>query len=375
MAKRDYYEVLGVNRNASEAEIKKAYRRLAIQYHPDKNPDDEEGEARFKEISEAYSVLADAQKRAAYDQFGHAGVDGNAGGNGGGFSEGFGFGGSPFGDIFEDLFGDMFSGGGGRRGRGHRGDDLRYNLTISFEEAAFGTEKEVEIPQLQPCETCGGSGAKPGTGRRTCGTCKGMGQVRYQQGFFSLSRPCPDCKGSGQVVDAPCPDCHGSGRVRGSKNLSLRIPPGVETGTRLKMRGEGEAGTQGSPAGDLYVVITVQEHPLFNRSGQDIICEIPISFPQAALGTELEVPTLEGKVKMKVPAGTQSGKVMRLPNRGMKSLQGHDRGDQLVTLRVETPTRLNSRQKELLEEFAQISGEDVHPHGKSFLDKVKEFFD
>jgi len=371
LAKRDYYEVLGVNRNASETEIKKAYRKLALKHHPDKNPGDKEAEEVFKEASEAYAVLSDSQKRAQYDQFGHAGM------NGGGFSEGFGGfgGGSPFEDIFGDIFGDIFSGGGGaRRGRGRRGDDLRYNLTITFEEAAFGHETNIEVPRHQTCSTCSGSGSRPGSQPVTCPTCRGAGQVRHQQGFFSLTRPCPDCGGEGRIIKDPCPDCRGTGRVREKRSLSIKIPAGVETGNRLKLSGEGEAGAQGGPPGDLYVVITVKDHPIFQRDGRDVICEVPISFPQAALGHELEVPTLEGKVKLKIPAGTQSGKVLRLPGKGIPSLQGYGRGDQLVVVRVETPSRMTARQRELLEEFARESGEEVHPMGKGFFDKVKEMF-
>ncbi|WP_225073490.1 molecular chaperone DnaJ [Desulfuromonas sp. CSMB_57] len=369
MEKRDYYEILGVHRNASDTEIKKAYRKLALQFHPDKNAGDKEAEDRFKEISEAYSVLSDPQKRVTYDQYGHAGL-----GNGGGFSSG-GFGGSPFEDIFGDLFGDIFGGRARSRGRGRRGDDLRYNLSIKFEEAAFGLETKIQIPRYETCATCQGSGARPGTSPRTCQVCHGAGQVRYQQGFFSLTRPCPECGGEGQVIDQPCDDCRGSGRIRGKKTISLKIPAGVETGSRLKLTGEGEPGIQGGPPGDLYVVLSVQEHPLFQREGQDVICEIPISFPQAALGCELEVPTLTEKISIKVPAGTQSGKVVSLPGKGFPSLQGYNRGDQLVVLRVETPTRLTGRQKELLEEFAREGGEEVHPMGKSFLEKVRELFD
>ncbi|PLX92724.1 MAG: molecular chaperone DnaJ [Desulfuromonas sp.] len=372
MAKRDYYEVLGVNRNASEAEIKKAYRRLAVKYHPDKNPGNKEAEETFKEVSEAYAVLVDNQKRATYDQFGHAGMDGRGGG---GFSSG-GFGGSPFEDIFGDIFGDIFSGGGSsRRGRGQRGDDLRYNLEVTFEEAAFGTEKSVKIPRHHSCEACGGSGAKAGTSPTTCSTCNGMGQVRYQQGFFQMTRPCPDCGGSGTQIQDPCPECRGTGRVKAKRNLSLKIPAGVETGTRLKLSGEGESGVHGGPAGDLYVVITVAEHPIFKRDGRSVICEIPISFVQAALGCELEVPTLDGKVKLKVPSGTQSGKVLKLAGKGISDIHGYRRGDQLVVLRVETPTQLTGRQKELLEEFAREGGEEVNPMGKGFFEKVKEMFD
>lgn len=367
MEKRDYYEVLEVHRNASEIEIKKAYRRLAVKFHPDKNSGNKEAEDKFKEISEAYQVLSDPQQRVAYDQYGHAGL-------GGGFAS-RGFEGSPFEDIFGDIFGDIFSNRGGRSGRGRRGDDLRYNLDISFEDAAFGVETNIQFPRNETCVPCGGSGAKPGSQPRTCPVCRGAGQVRYQQGFFSLTRPCPECAGEGQIIDQPCGDCGGSGRVKGKKSLSLKIPAGVETGSRLKLTGEGEPGLQGGPPGDLYIVLTVQEHALFEREGQNIVCEIPISFPQATLGCELEVPTLKEKVSIKVPPGTQSGKVVQLPGQGFPSLQGYGRGDQLVILRVETPTQLTARQKELLEEFAKEGGEDIHPMGKSFLEKVKELFD
>lgn len=369
MSKRDYYEILGVNQNASETEIKKAYRKLAIQHHPDKNQGDKAAEEKFKELSEAYAILSDAQQRVTYDQFGHAGFEG------GGFSSGgFNSGGTPFEDIFGDIFGDIFS-GQTRRGRGRRGDDLRYNLTISFAEAAFGLETKIQIPQHQACESCNGSGAAEGSKPRTCDTCRGAGQVRFQQGFFSLTRPCPECAGEGKIIDKPCGDCRGSGRIRSKKSISLKIPAGVETGTRLKMSSEGEAGEKGGPPGDLYVVISVDDHPIFQREGREVICEVPISFSQAALGCELQVPTLDGKVKMKIPAGTQSGKVLKLAGKGIPSLQGYGRGDQLVVIRVETPSKLTGRQKELLEEFAHEGGEDVNPLGKSFFDKVKELFD
>jgi molecular chaperone DnaJ len=371
LSKRDYYEVLGVHRNASETEIKKAYRKLAIQFHPDKNAGDKQAEDKFKEISEAYSVLSDTQQRVIYDQYGHAGL--NGGGGGGSYSSG-GFSGTPFEDLFGDLFGDIFGNRGGQRSRGRRGDDLRYNLSISFEEAAFGLETKIQIPRYQTCGTCNGIGAKPGTSPRVCATCQGAGQVRIQQGYFSLTRPCPDCHGEGQIIDQPCAECHGSGRVRGKRTLSLKIPAGVETGSRLKLSAEGEPGLHGGPPGDLYVVISVKDHPLFQRDGQNIICEIPISFPQAALGCELEVPTLTEKLNIKVPAGTQSGKVIKLANYGFPSLQGYNRGDQLVVLRVEVPTSLTDRQKELLEEFAREGGEEIHPMGKTFFAKVKELF-
>lgn len=371
MSKRDYYKILGVNRNASETEIKKAYRKLAIQYHPDKNPGDKEAESKFKELSEAYAILSDSQKRATYDQFGHAGVNGGGGFSGGGFD----FGGAPFEDLFGDIFGDIFGGGSRRSGRGQRGDDLRYNLTISFEEAAFGTEKKLQLPRKQACDNCNGTGARPGTQAQTCSTCRGAGQVRYQQGFFTMTRPCPDCRGEGKIITDPCPECRGTGYVKQKRSLSLKVPAGVENGTRLKLNGEGEAGAQGGPPGDLYVAISVEEHPIFQREGQDILCEVPISFVQAALGCDLEVPTLEGRYSLKVPAGTQTGKVFKLSGKGIVSLQGYGRGNQLVILKVEVPTKLNSRQKELLEDFAKESGEDIHPQGKGFFDKVKELFD
>jgi molecular chaperone DnaJ len=368
--KRDYYEILEINQNASETEIKKAYRRLAVKYHPDKNAGDKAAEEKFKELSEAYAVLSDAQQRATYDQYGHAGM-----GGGGGFSSGgFNFGGTPFEDMFGDIFSDIFGGGGGRS-RGRRGDDLRYNLTISFEEAAFGMETKVQVPRHQSCETCDGSGAAVGTSSRTCDTCGGHGQVRIQQGFFSLTRPCPDCAGEGTVIDSPCAECHGQGRIRRNKSISLKIPAGVETGTRLKLKNEGESGVQGGSPGDLYVVLTVSDHPIFQREGREVICEVPISYVQAALGCEMEVPTLDGKMKIKVPVGTQSGKILKLAGKGIPSLQGYGRGDQLIIVRVETPIGLTARQKELLEEFAKEGGEEIHPLGKSFLDKVKDLFD
>ncbi|HEX9024656.1 MAG TPA: molecular chaperone DnaJ [Geobacteraceae bacterium] len=367
--KRDYYEVLGIHRNASETEIKKAFRKLAIQHHPDKNPGDKEAEEKFKELTEAYEVLSDPQKRAQYDQFGHAGLGQGAGGfYGGGFGAG-----SPFGDIFSDIFGDIFGGGGGRqRSRGRRGDDLQYTMEISFEEAAFGVENKIDIPYAKRCDNCAGSGAKPGTEAKTCPTCRGAGQVRFQQGLFSISRTCSHCNGEGRVVETPCPICRGSGSIRDRKTLSVKVPAGVETGNRLKLVGEGGQGTKGGPNGDLYVLITVKEHPIFTREGNDVICEIPISFTQAALGCEIEVPSLDGKVSLKIPEGTQSAKTFRLRNKGIPTLQGYGRGDQLVVIRVETPVNLTRKQKELLEEFARISGETTQPMSKRFFDKVKD---
>jgi molecular chaperone DnaJ len=361
--------VLDVHRNASETEIKKAFRKVAIKHHPDKNPGDKAAEDRFKEATEAYEILSDPQKRAQYDQYGHAGVSGAGGFSSGGFGAG-----TPFGDIFGEMFGDIFGGGGGGRGRSHgkRGDDLLYNMEISFEEAAFGVENKIEIPFAKRCATCNGSGAKPGTDPKTCPACRGAGQVRYQQGFFSVSKTCGQCNGEGKVVDNPCPDCRGKGSTKDTKTLSVKIPGGVETGSRLKVTGEGGQG-KGGPNGDLYVAINVRDHAIFQREDNNVICEIPISFIQAALGCELDVPTLDGKVAMKIPDGTQSGKIYRLKGKGIPSLQGYGRGDQLVVVRIETPTNLNKIQKELLEEFARISGEDIHPLKKGFLDKVMDF--
>ncbi|HBG04903.1 MAG: molecular chaperone DnaJ [Geobacteraceae bacterium GWC2_58_44] len=363
--KHDYYELLEVNRNASEAEIKKAYRRLAVKYHPDKNAGDKASEDKFKEVSEAYEILSDAEKRARYDQFGHAAV------GGGGFSSG-GFGaGSPFGDIFGDIFGEVF-GGRQKATRGRRGDDLQYNMEVSFEEAAFGVEKKIDLPYAKRCDACGGSGAKAGTTPKTCPTCQGAGQMRFQQGFFSVSKTCSHCNGEGRVVDHPCLTCRGSGTVRDKKTISVKVPAGVETGIRLKLTGEGGQGTKGGPNGDLYVALSVREHSLFRREDNDVVCEIPISFTQAALGCEIEVPTLDGKVNMKIPEGTQSGAVFRMRGKGIPALQGYGRGDHLVVAKVETPTNLNRQQRELLEELARISGEDANPMRKNFFSKVMD---
>ena len=365
-AKKDYYELLGVPRNASEDEIKKAYRKLALQYHPDRNPGDKQSEENFKEVSEAYQILSDAEKRAKYDQFGHA-----AFGDGSPFPGGFDFT-AGFEDVFGDIFGEFF-GGGARRGRG-RGEDLRYNLTLKFEEAVSGIEKKIKIPRHGPCDTCHGSGAKAGTAPQTCPTCRGRGQVSFQQGFFSVSRTCSTCQGQGTIVKDPCANCGGSGRLRKLHTLNVKIPAGVDTGSRLKLRSEGESAPAGGAPGDLYVVIQVEPHPIFIRENLDILCDVPISIAQAALGAEIDVPTLNGKVKMKIPPGTQSGKVFRMKGKGVNDVQGYHQGDQHVRVSVETPTHLTARQKELLKEFATAGGEDVNPMAKGFLDKMKDLF-
>ncbi len=370
MTKRDYYEVLGVERNASESEIKKAYRRLAMKYHPDRNPDDQESLTRFREAKEAFEVLSDSQKRAAYDQFGHAGVDASQGAGGAG-----GFGGADFADIFGDVFGDIF--GGGRR-RSTRGADLRYDLEISLEEAVQGVEREIRVPTLVQCETCGGSGAKPGSTPRTCNTCGGQGQVRMQQGFFSIQQTCPTCRGKGQMIDDPCGDCRGSGRRQQEKTLSVTIPPGVDTGDRIRLSGEGEAGDRGSPAGDLYVEVRVKPHPIFERDGNDLVCDVPVDIATAALGGEVEVPTLDGRVKLKISAGTQSERVFRLRGKGVRPVRGGPPGDVLCRVRVETPVHLTPRQKELLQELQESLHEGTTRHSprqKSWLDGVRKFFE
>ncbi len=371
--KRDYYEVLGVTRSANDEELKKAYRRLAIQFHPDRNPGDKQAEEKFKELNEAYQILSEPERRAQYDRFGHAAFQGPQGPGGFGgfdFTQGFE-------EVFSDIFGDFFGTGRGRsRSRSRRGDDLRYDLEVEFEEAARGSEKTVKFQRLTLCESCNGSRARGGSeGARTCPNCRGTGQVRTQQGFFSISTTCGQCRGEGTIIADPCPKCQGQGRVRKPVSLSVKIPPGVDNGSRLKLRNEGEAGFGGGPNGDLYVVVHVKEHALFVRQDNDVVIEVPVSFPQGALGAEIDVPTLEGKIKLKVPAGTQSGKVLRLKGKGFTDLHGYGRGDQLVRIVVETPRRLTARQRELLEEFAKLSGEDVnHPMAKGFVDKLKEMF-
>ena len=367
--KRDYYETLGVSRDVSSDELKKAYRKLAMKHHPDRNPGDKSAEDKFKEASEAYQVLSDPERRAQYDRFGHAAFEPGAG------FGGFDFSTAGFEDIFSDIFGDFFGTARGRgRGRAQRGEDLRYDLEIHFEDAVFGAERMINVPRLATCETCGGKGTKGGVARTTCSACRGTGQLRFQQGFFTIAKTCGQCGGQGSVIKDPCRSCSGSGVTQKAQSLNIKIPPGVDSGSRLKLRGEGEAGRNGGPAGDLYVVINVEEHPLFTRQDNDIVCEVPISFAQAALGAEIEVPTIEGKLKMKVAAATQSGTVLRLRGKGVPDLRGSGRGDQLVRVVVETPRKLTPRQRELLEEFARSSGEEVNPLTKGFFDKVKEMF-
>jgi len=370
LAKRDYYDILGVARSAADEELKKSYRKLALEFHPDRNPDDLEAEERFKEASEAYAVLSDPEKRRAYDRFGFEGV--GAGGPGG--FQGGDF--AAFGDLFNDLFGDLFGArmGGRRQGRGQRGADLRYTHDIVLSDVLNGVETSISIPRMLRCDPCAGSGARPGTAPETCARCGGSGQAIFQQGLFRISRPCDACRGEGRVVRDPCKSCRGSGRVEGERSIKVRIPPGVEDGMRLRVAGEGEAGIASGPPGDLYVVIRLAPHPLFVREGADLICEVPIPFVQAALGAEIEVPTLEGKVVLRVAEGTQSGKLLRLRGKGLPSLSGGARGDQLVRIFVEVPSRLTARQRELLEGFAAETSTEVSPVTKGFLDKLRDLF-
>ena len=371
--KRDYYEVLGVNRDASDEDIKKAYRKLAMKHHPDRNPDSKESEERFKEAKEAYEVLTEPEKRRAYDAYGHAGVNPQMGMGG---AEAAGFGG--FAEAFGDIFSDIFGGGQGRgRSSVYRGADLRYNLEIALEQAARGTETKIRIPTMEACETCHGSGAKPGTHPKTCETCHGSGTVRISQGFFSIQQTCPTCHGSGKMVSDPCATCRGAGRIKKHKTLSVKIPPGVDEGDRIRLSGEGESGVNGGPPGDLYVVMHLKPHAVFEREGDDLHCEMPISFTQAAIGGEIEIPTLDGSAKIKVPAETQTGQVFRLRGKGIKGVRSSYPGDLLCEVVVETPVRLTDRQKELLRELEDINradGSRHNPRAKSFMDKVREFF-
>jgi molecular chaperone DnaJ len=365
--KRDYYEVLGTERNASEEELKKAYRKLALKFHPDRNPGDKQAEDQFKEINEAYSVLADAEKRKQYDHFGHAGP---AGAGGFDFSQGGGFS-DIFGDIFEEFFGG--SPGQGRR-RAQRGNDLRYNMTISFEEAIFGKEAKIKLRRPEPCEGCKGTGAKDGS-TKVCTTCGGAGQLRFQQGLFAVSRTCTACRGEGRIIKEACPQCHGEKYTTRDKTISVKIPPGVETGSRLRVTGEGETGFNGGPSGDLYVVLTVQEHPQFVREGDNILCEVPITFIKAILGGKVEAPTIKGATVVKIPPGTQDGKIFRLKGLGFPNLRGYGIGDELVKIKVEIPTKLTPKQKELLEEYAKASGEPIEADSGKLFEKVKNLFE
>lgn len=372
MAKEDFYKLLGVDRNASDAEIKKSYRSMAMKFHPDRNADNPEAaEVKFKQIKEAYEILSDPKKRAAYDQFGHAGVDQSMGGRPGG-----GFGAESFGDVFGDVFGDIF--GGGRRNTAQRGDDLRYNLELSLEEAVAGTEAKIRIPVAVACGECAGSGAKKGTSPVICSMCHGHGQVRMQQGFFSVQQACPTCRGTGKQIKDPCGKCHGQGRVQESKTLSAKIPAGVDTGDRIRLSGEGEAGERGAPAGDLYVQIQVRDHAIFTRDGANLYCEVPISFVTACLGDDIHVPTLDGKVSLKIPPETQTGKLFRLRGKGVKPVRGGAVGDLLCKVQIETPVNLTKEQKSLVEQLGQSlsgGGKKHNPQEHSWTDGVKSFFD
>lgn len=375
-AKEDFYKLLGVSKNASEAEIKQSYRKMAMKYHPDRNKDNpEEAEIKFKQIKEAYEILSDSKKRAAYDQFGHAGVDPSMGGGRGGF----GGGAENFSDIFGDVFGDIF--GGGRqqqRSSVQRGSDVLYNLELTLEEAVGGTETTLKVPVLTTCGECSGSGAKKGSSPITCSTCHGHGQVRMQQGFFSVQQACPTCRGTGKQIKDPCPKCYGQGRVKETKTLSVKVPSGVDTGDRIRLAAEGEAGINGGPSGDLYVQVKVKDHPIFTRDGANLYCEVPISYPTACLGGEIEVPTLDGKVMLKIPAETQTGKLFRLRGKGVKPVRGGAVGDLLCRVQLETPVHLTKEQRALIEQLATSlsgGGKKHSPQEHGFIDGVKSFFD
>ena len=373
VSKADYYEVLGVSRDVSDQELKSAYRKQAMKYHPDRNPGNHAAEEKFKQASEAYQVLSDADKRAAYDRYGHAGVS----------AAGGGFNGSPFaggvdiGDIFGDLFGEMFNvgGGGSRRGsRQQRGDDLRFDLTVNFEAALFGSETEVKIRRLETCGACNGRGSSSGRGPTTCGQCQGRGQVRYQQGFFSVARTCGACGGTGQIIGDPCQTCRGETRVTKELKLNVKVPPGVENGTRIRYAGEGDAGRSGGPRGDLYVVLSIQPHDFFERDGQDLHCVVPISFPQAALGAEIKIPALDGEVTIKIPEGTQSGKQLRVRGKGIPLLNENGRGDLIVQVLVQVPRKLSRTQRELVAKLAETMAVDNRPSSPSLMEKMKDLF-
>jgi len=375
MSKRDYYEVLGVAKNASDDELKKAYRKLAMKYHPDRNPGDAAAEEKFKEAKEAYEMLSDPEKRAAYDRFGHAGVDPNAGGGAGG---GFG----NFSDAFGDIFGDIFGAAGGRGGGGgrsnvYRGSDLRYSMEITLEQAASGFTTEIKVPSWETCDTCDGSGAKPGTKAETCKTCSGQGQVRMQQGFFSIQQTCPTCRGTGKTIPNPCTACDGVGRTRKQKTLEVKIPAGIDDGMRIRSSGNGEPGLNGGPSGDLYVEVSIKPHRVFQREGDDLHCEVPVSFARAALGGSIDVPTLNGKASFDLPEGTQTGKTFRLRSKGIRNVRSSVAGDLYCHVVVETPVKLNDRQRKILEDFEASleEGGDRHsPQSKSWMEKVRDFF-
>ncbi len=379
MSQRDYYELLGVSRSADDAEIKKAYRKMAMKYHPDRNPGDTEAEEHFKDIQRAYAALSDPQKRAAYDQFGHAGVDGAAGGGFGGGFGGAGFGG--FGDVFGDIFENIFSQGQGRgqhQSRAQRGADLQIGIELTLEEAALGKQVEITVPRHVVCKTCDATGAKKGSKPKRCETCDGVGQVRIQQGFFSIQQTCPSCHGAGDVITEPCSDCRGQGRVREQKKLTVKIPPGVDQGDRVRLPGEGEAGAHGGPSGDLYVQVAIKKHAIFTRQENDLLCEVPISFVTAALGGSIEVPTLEGRVTLKIPAETQTNKTFRMRGKGMKSVRSSAKGDLLCKVVIETPISLQREQKEMLEKFQISLDNSKHghsPRSSSWFDGVKKFFE
>lgn len=365
MAKRDYYDVLGVSKDSDDKTIKKAYKRLAMKHHPDRNTDNKEAaETKFKEIQEAYAVLSDGQKRQTYDQFGHDAVNGNAAGGGNPFG-----GGAGFGDIFNDFF------GGGGRQPDNSGDDLQYNLEINLKQAVEGATVKIKVPKDEACDTCHGTGAKPGTSVKTCTTCGGAGQVQMQQGFFAVQRPCPKCSGTGEIIESPCPSCYGKGTKRVQKTLSVKIPAGVDTGNRIRLSGEGGAGTRGGASGDLYVEIHVKNHNIFSREGSNLYVSVPVDFVTATLGGSVEVPTIDGKLKIKIPEGTQSGKSFRLKGKGVPSLRGGAKGDLMAKIHIETPVNLSSKQKELLKEFGETCGKKHHPEGNGFFDKVKGFFE
>lgn len=376
MSQRDYYEVLGVAKSASQDEIKKAYRRMASKYHPDKNiGKEEEAEIKFKEVQAAYEILSDDEKRRMYDQYGHDAVNGQGGGFGGGGFGGGGFGG--FGDM-DDIFSQFFGGGGGARSSGprpYKGDDIGYQLDISLEEAVFGTTSRIKTNIRSTCEHCDGSGAEPGTPITTCDTCHGAGQVRRSQGFFSVQQPCPTCHGRGKIIKEPCKVCRGAGTEYKTQTLEVKIPAGVDTGNNIRLEGKGEAGGNGGPNGDLYVQINVRPHPIFKREGQNLSCVVPISFVTATLGGEIEVPTLDGRVNLKIPAETQTGRVFRLRGKGVKSIRGDHQGDLLCTVNIETPVKLTSEQKDILKQFGETLGEKHNPQEKGWLDRVKDFFD